>query len=90
MPIYTFQCPDCGNEREEICRADERSTLVVWCSVEACLDHDGDGVPSRMLPVGMEVPVLRTKGKYRFKAVTQSGERLETVSHTGKGKRSDT
>lgn len=89
MPIYTFRCPDCGSVKEEICRADERTTLVVWCGYEACLVPE-EGIPSRMIPVGMEVPVLRTKGKYRFKAVTQSGERLETVSHTGKGKRSDT
>lgn len=34
MPIFTFICqnPECGAEREHLCKASERDTEMVWCT----------------------------------------------------------
>lgn len=88
MPLFTFRCPKCGEQREVLCKAAERDTLVEMCPGQKAdldaIDDDpwfvhADAVP--MVPVGIEAPVLRVSGAYSFKAVTGAGEKLDVAHH---------
>ena len=73
MPIFTFICPDCGAEKEHICKASERDTETVFCPSGQC-GGGGDDPPSVMRWRGVEgSQVSRMNGSYQFKLKDSAG-----------------
>ena len=86
MPLYTFTCPTCGHEQEELMRADERTRAVITAT--ACPDG-GEGCALNYK--GVELVQLRdfSRGKYGMKAVMGDGTKRRVENLNTTKKRSD-
>lgn len=78
MPIYTFACSACGTTKEIVCKHGERDVIKETCA------QCGDALSYVGVDGGQAV---RANGRYEFKAILGSGQKVKTAKH--KAKRSD-
>ena len=79
MPIYSFDCADCGEELEIICRWDERDLARIHSEVE-----EESGCGGALVRCGVELPTVG-EPSYEPGALMSDGSTVK--GHFGKDAR---
>lgn len=76
MPLYTLRCPECGEHKETLCKASERTEQQEPCpACGAVMVYDSSPELVQSRDFG--------KGAYRFQTIDSKGQRRRTTSNRG-------